>query len=1068
MAERSERTVRTTARRTVVRFSAAWSVATAALLGALALPACWDSDGLGGLFGAPGEGGDGGFDPGVGGGLALKDLFVNARLERDPPSILRTAPESGVIDVSLKSAIVVEFSESMTAGTLRTGVSLFQTGSSTATSVSTFLFQGDSFIVLVPQSDLLPNTQYEIVVASPVSDLQGDAISGSGGAADKRFNFRTIQSTGDPDFEAIYSNPKQQSGEVPRQSTAVIVFSEPLDVTSTASGLNGAGNVVVRRGGQTLALGTDYTLATFPTANPRGAEIVFTARAPAGAEVEVLIDSDVRSADGQETLKGGDGFDLSFTVQDTAIPDSIAYPESPIVPGADGSISSVTLHDFAATVALTTDGQVPETATIIYFDEAAQNALLYSRDAASPTPFRSDLEPQTTPALRDGDILVGVYVERRGFRSEVTLLHTLVKDTVGPRLVEMGDPNLNPSTLITQVNDPVLHGRMNEECSGVQIDFNGINAPDFTSTEFVEDLSTVRQNLFVTGATADGVLPTTLEPAIAFSVIASDVFGNVSVNADSVLHHTVGMVGATTQSNDGVSALFVSAYSGDLFQPFTTGAVLIDAYPPDANGAGQIARGLSVGNGVIRFTEAELAAIPTAQFTITIVAKRTSGVIPTVFGPLTFAGIDKPSAASPRAIIALLRPDPSIKLTNDVQCGIDGESPNTPIEVGSAFLDDVVATTGEQEKFKVLFGAPGIIDNLFDLPLNQLQAFAVTETIFAGGSLLQRFAGSEPFLASDDSGQIGFSKLRSVDFTGQGTVYAASSHPQLVHDVTFDDAAVSTLGSVGLEGTEVAGDQLRELRLIARLPGCVGTVGVTQTQLFTPSGGPGRLGSVLLPLPLTQNDSLLSTGFADSGLELLLQPDLTDDAVAVDVARLRRNLRLELLISEKHVLLPLDDFGTAASTRERFLFDPAAADSQVASPQAIPVVTDPVPDNTHPPQIDWSETTQGEGMHCLSLVSLLNLQAWRIYVPAGAAPTVSMRVPKLPLVLPDNLGTVDFQLPGTFTCFVESYDFDPGHLFGPGSTEQYHFDPQRWWQSDLEREFLKASRSDPGRVITTQ
>src|SRR5688572_8519569 len=157
--------------------SVARSVALAAALASTGLlAACWDSDGLGALFGAPNEGGDGGFDPGVGGGLQLRDLFVNARLLRDPPKIVRTAPANNAEDVSVKTAIVIEFSESMHEAAVRTGLNLFQSGSSTSTATVSTFFQGDSVVVMVPQSDLLPNTQYEIVVAGPVSDLQGDVI----------------------------------------------------------------------------------------------------------------------------------------------------------------------------------------------------------------------------------------------------------------------------------------------------------------------------------------------------------------------------------------------------------------------------------------------------------------------------------------------------------------------------------------------------------------------------------------------------------------------------------------------------------------------------------------------------------------------------------------------------------------------------------------------------------------------------------------------------------------------------------------------------------------------------
>jgi hypothetical protein len=1037
----------------------------AALAGAGLLAACWDSDGLGALFGAPNEGGDGGFDPGVGGGLQLRDLFVNARLLRDAPKIVRTAPENDAVDVSVKTAIVIEFSESMSEGTVRTGLNLFQSGSSTSTATVSTFFQGDSVVVMVPQSDLLPNTQYEIVIAGPVSDLQGDVIERSNGAADTRFRFRTIQGNSDPDFDAIFSSPAQQSGEVPRGSEALIVFSEPVDVTSTATGLNGAGNLVVRRNSTSLVLNTDYTVATFPSANPRGAQISFATIAPAGAEVEVFIDDDVRSADGQESLARGNGFDLKFTVQDTAVPENVTFPSSPLVPGADGAISSVTLHAFPADVDLTADGSTPDTATIVFFDASTQNALLFTKAAADPTQFISDLQPQTTPALQDGSVVVGVYVERRGFRSEVTLLKDLEKDTIGPRLVEMGDPNLNPSTLITQVNDPVLHGRMSEPCAGIQVDFDGAGAPDFNSIEFVAGQSTLRQELFVTGPSEDAPLPAQLEPLPAFSVITSDIFGNESINSDTVVHLTVGMVGAAIGSPDAVNALFVVGFAADLFQPFPTGAVLIDDFPPSATGAGQIARGLSSSGGVARFTEAELHGVAATDgnddglITVTVLAKRSTGSTNALFGPITFAGVQIATAASPRAILALMAPEgtPSVKLKNDVQCDILGENPNNPIETGSAFADDVLPATEETEKFRLLVPSPSLVDNTFDLPLNQLQCFVVNEQFVFGG-VQQKFASSEPFLAADDSGQIGFAKVRAVDFSGQSGTYSDTSNPQLVHTVTFDDVAVSTGGSVGLTGSEAANNQLREVRLVSRLPGFVGNIGLTATSAFT-SNVNDRTGTVLLPLPLLTNDSIAGTGFQDSPFERLLQPDLLDDAVAVDPARLRRNLRLELIVGEKSGSL-----GSAASTRERFLLDPIAADAQVANPQGIPVIT--VTDTNHPPQIDWTEETQGEGMHCLSLISNAS-QLWRIYVPAGAAPSISMRVPTLPAILPDAVGTTDFSFPGTFRCFVESFDLDPSHAYSAGSLEQYHFDPQRWWQSDLEREFLKASRSDPLRTIST-
>src|SRR5262245_185067 len=83
---------------------------------AILLPARWNAGGLGPLFGAHnGTSGSGGFNPGTGGGVLLKDLFVGARLQLAAPTVQLTAPANGAKDVSTKTPIAVQFSESMLA-----------------------------------------------------------------------------------------------------------------------------------------------------------------------------------------------------------------------------------------------------------------------------------------------------------------------------------------------------------------------------------------------------------------------------------------------------------------------------------------------------------------------------------------------------------------------------------------------------------------------------------------------------------------------------------------------------------------------------------------------------------------------------------------------------------------------------------------------------------------------------------------------------------------------------------------------------------------------------------------
>jgi hypothetical protein len=1044
---------------------------------ALLIPACWNTSSLDRLFGAPGgSGGDGGFDPGIGGGLTLRDLFAGARLLREKPTVLRVAPVDKQKDVSIKTPIVIEFSESMFENSVRTGVSLFQNGSTTATTTVLTMFQGDSVAVLIPQVDLLPNTGYEIVIAGSVTDLQGDAIdvgsSGGGtGVSDLRFSFTTIASTGDPDFDVIFASPGQQAAEVPRGSESIILFSEPINTGTSGGGINAPGNVVVTRDGATLVPGVDFVMSTFPTANPRGLQIVFTTLAAADTDVGIGLDSDVQSADGQEALNKGNGVDLEFTTQNTSIPADAIFPQATPPPGFDGAVSTVHLHDFATDVDLTSDGQLPDSTTLIFFDKQQQNALLFNVASADPTSFISDLEPKQPPALLDGDVLVAAFVERRGFRSEVSVFETIAKDTVGPALLSMGPPAIGSALLVTQVNDPVLHGFMSEPCAGVQVDFGGTAVPpipDFNSVEFTVGQSTVTDDFFVTGPTEDAPLPAQLEPSTAFSMIVADVLGNTTVFVGTVGHQTAGKVGATVGSPDGVSALYVAGFFGDTFLPIAFGgAVLLDSFPPDPGGANQIARGFGTSGGLVRFTDFDLQQVapnPGDKITVTIVAQR--GPSATIFGPVTFAGVDKPSAAAPRAILARLDPDPSIDLTNPAQCDILGESANSPAEAGSGFTRDDVPATPELERTAPFVPNPTTADNKIDLPLNQLQAFAVGEKFNFGG-VQQRFTSSEPFTAENDSsGGVPRGKLRVADF-GNRTAFGVVTHPHLLHSVAFDDAAVSSGGALGLVGSENPAEQFRQLRLLCRLPGFVDSVAVAAANAFTNLGGTSRTGNVLLPQNFLDNDTPGASTMEDSPLELLLQPDLIDPASAVDPARLIRNLRLELFVQDKLVT------GTAtpssAFTRERFVFaDPTVASSDTATLQAIPVVT-PV-STTHPPQFSWPEVTQGEGMHQLTLVSALKAQTWTIYVPAqSGGGTISMQLPDLSPAggLPDGVVGVDFSNPGLFKVFVESFDFDPGLIFSPGSAVQYSFDPQSWFQSDLERECLRSSRSDTNVTVLT-
>jgi hypothetical protein len=1050
------------------------ALAVAAVAAAILLPACWNGGPLGPLFGAKnGSNGDGGFNPGTGGGVALKAMFVGARLARDPPKVQRVAPADTTKDVSLKAAIAVQFSESMVESLVKNGLQLFAQGSTQSTPVAISFFNGDTVAVLIPQSDLIAATQYQIAVSAGLTDLQAQAIDiGKTKGTDQRFSFTTIASTGDPPFEVLFASPAQQEGNVPRGTESVITFSEPFNASLFPGGINAPGALVVKRNGQVLTLGSDYTVTTFPAAAPRGVNIQFTNIFPADATVDIVVDRSVQNADGRKTLKGGNGFTVEFKSQDAAIPNHISFPGSVQVIGKAGAVSAGTLHAFESDVFLTQDGTTPDSTTVVYFDEVQQNALLFSAGGANPTSIISDLQPQATPALLDGDVLVGAFIERRGFRSEISIVETIVKDTIGPRLKSLGPPGFDTSLFFTQVNDPVIHGETSEPCAGVQIDFDGLNVPDFTSIQFTAGQSTVSNDLFVTGTSVDGKLKDNLEGSPTFAFICADLFGNGAVNADHFLHLTVGKVGASVGFPDGTSALEVVAYAQDTFEFFTSGAVLLDAFPPEANAAHQIVKGLAANGGIVKFSDAELASIPTANVTVTVIAQRDiGGFAKILFGPSTYCGIVKPTAASPRAVIALLSPDAQVDLRSKARCSLVGTSSNSPTFSGSAFSSDILPDTPELDRVTPFIVSTTSTDNVIDLPLNQLQSFAVTETVTIGSTNLFRFTSSEPFTSEPGQASSGGLQQKTLvaNFTAR-TQFDAGSHPELVHSIDFDDDEVSydktgapgAPGPIGLRGSQA--DQLRELRMITRLPGFPENAALASTNTFTSTVAPDFTGSTLLPLPLLQNNAVVNgSGFEDSPLELILQPALIDPAIPVDPSILKRNVRLEMIVQDKVIFG--SSVATSAYTRQRFVFDPTTASAEILSPQSIP--TPSVSNSAHPPVIQWPEVTGGEGMHVFNLISVLQLETWKIYVPAGGPGTVTLQVPLLPTSLPDGLGLIDFATIGTFQAFVESFDFDPTHIYDGTTPEQYNFDPQSWWLSDLEREFLRASRSDPNFVFST-
>jgi len=1031
----------------------------------LAATGCFSSDGgLGPLFGAPDDGGDdGGFDEDEGGSVKLLDLFFNARYAREAPTVMTSSPADGEVDVAVTSLLAVQFSESMAASRIQSGLAVFPEGSSTPVAGVVNLFQGQTVAVFIPQGNLLPDTDYEIVVPGNLTDLQDQQIEIEGEGLDQRFRFTTAPSSVMPTFRVTFTSPVQRSGNAARSSELLLLFSEAVSQATSGGGLLAPGNLEVLVNGQSLTEGTDYTIQLTPATTPRVLQIVATTRFPATGDVQAQIAEDVANADGQKTLEGGDGFTLRFTAQDAAVADQLSYPNSFDIDEADGFISNSNIMDFRTSVGFTADGRTASEVTLVLFDPALNRAFVtIQRNPSDPVELVTNLQPEDTSPFNDGVIEVGAYIESRGFVSEVSIVGTLLKDTMGPRLEALGPPTLKTplfglGVLYSDVNDPVVFGRMDEPCLGVSIDFNNAGSLDFNSVLFRPGLSTVEEDFFVTGSSVDALITSRLEPFTSFAFIASDRFGNGAISLDDFALQTIGVVGARIQTVDGNTALAVVAYPGDkseTLSPLLTGAVILESFPPDASGVGQVVKTFQDTLGLVKFTEVEVNSIPTSQITVTVIA---SG-----YDLVTIAGLNKPTAASPIAFLPVL--DPSMgRTTLPVTAKFDNLTQNAQARVG-ATQTDLELSSDALDRMNLLSNPEGDpFSRTFNLGDERIQVFSAVEEVGVPTQL--RYSSSDPFSAvpADGGGGAGSQRERTVDFAGRQTYSEGTDQP---FDVTFDNTQVvgdgtGNPGPLGLVGNELA--QFRRLRLTTRLPGFSTSVAVAESGQLQ-SNGNDRIGTVILPPEFQRNDSTTTTGVEDSPLELLLQPGLSNPATAVDPAVLNRNVRAELHIQD--LTEPAGGLPSSAYTRQRFLIT-----STTLGPvglQQVPTILDPAEGGTvtHPPSIEWPEVTSGEGVHCVTLKA--SSASWRILV-AAAPPggTIVFQVPRISTsaAIPPN----PFQNPGTFNALVESFDFDPFGDFSSGSPEMpYEFNFDRFFLTDLDREHLRASRSDPQFRFSTQ
>ena len=192
------------------------------------------------------------------------------------PVVVRTWPAPGKRDVTLNATIVIVFSEPVDAATLTTSSMRLLRGTSPVAGTVTVLEGTGTVAVFTPAALLDPNTDYEFVVTTAVTDLDGDALtqpltvdfrtgqSEAGPPASIRVSPDTVYMTGGTyqmtatvgdaggnilvDQAVAWSTSDSTGLTVSATGLVTALASSIYDVTATLTGLTASARVVVTAG----------------------------------------------------------------------------------------------------------------------------------------------------------------------------------------------------------------------------------------------------------------------------------------------------------------------------------------------------------------------------------------------------------------------------------------------------------------------------------------------------------------------------------------------------------------------------------------------------------------------------------------------------------------------------------------------------------------------------------------------------------------------------------------------------------------------------------------------------
>ncbi|MFH0946755.1 MAG: Ig-like domain-containing protein, partial [Planctomycetota bacterium] len=991
-------------------------------------------------------GGGGGVNPGPTGVITLKALFPGAFIGGGKPSVGVRWPKSGAMRVAQTTPVVLIFSKSMDADTIKNSTfTLTKEGSTTRVSATVAMgaITANRVAVLIPEQPLEDAANYTVNLASGVTDLQGKTVKSEGTDlfGGQSFSFMTANGMRPPEDSfnvgAIYPPPGDDNAAV--DTVIQLFFTMPVDADEVE------GALTVKAGNRVIPGSVDLVV------DPRVVQFTPAQQFAPGTKVTVEVASTLPSLDGTFFLNGPEGqpFSESFTVTSVHAPTSIDLVDNePIVFGPltyDGRLTTENMAKFKADVRVPGSTPPADSVTLLCFQQKkGQNTAargFTQNKGSGKVRFNSDLSEgdQEAAFVDTGSVdppqpmLMGAFCTRGSTNSPVgpAVMPMVWVKTSKPEITlgPPGDPEA-PYDFRTVLSDPAIYGTASEPIISFRAVTDALTDPTTFDAVPLSGLTDVTDEnlLFITKpgklwTKAGGPPDPRFLPWPIDEITFKDAIGNeVEIDKETAGQiHYEGSIGGPLEA-DTTDALRVRVVKAHNLKPLKNAVVTVSGF--QLTQAAPIS-GSTDKSGEVSFSAIELAPFGT-YLTLTVDKSERD--------PFTLAGFEKP--VTPIGISVVLEKTSSVpqRIRVKTQDDIPAE------DLAQAF---VAAASGagrpaEDEPSKVM-------DSRFfvtDLP----------ESTAGSKSFLDVEAGRPQVISNLEHDGIGSYVFRQgpVRVFDQDEVVSFSYADTAVGDLSNTTANTVVLRTdFATAGIVEDPDDIARGRLVGCIPGLCGVLPLS----FSPT-------------PLNPGDPTTVTLFAP------IPPSLWVEETGGDVAPAHELLMLYgagLLGGDPPDWLLNDTFrfeveaaetGSRRLTRQRMelafnhLID--APTAEAVDLPLVPVVTQS--GLGHPPSIVIDihngavpDVELIDTLFRITVTSASSDRVWTVLLPGEVTTLVAPIVFDLPA-----LNSTPFDVPGNFEIEVEAIEFEAADAF----------DFNLFTFSDIERRHARLSRSATLSVTT--